>query len=202
MKRDEAGLIEAAKGGDQQAFAEIVRIYMKMIRSIARHYYMQGGDREDLIQEGRIGLWKAVRDFSTERGYFSSFAEICITRHIITAVKTASRQKHTPLRGYVSIDRLNVEGEDDPRSLLEQLTDIKSRSAEDIYVDFDQSDRVAKRLARTLSPFEASVLRLHFEGHTYEVIAKRTDKHTKAVDNGLQRVRTKYREALVREGAN
>jgi len=200
MRDNEEGLVEAAKRGDQLAYARLERRYRTLILSRACGYFIPGGNRDDLVQEGRIGFWKAVRDYSAELGRFSSFAEICVKRQIITAVKTATRKKQSPLNGFTSFD-LAVDKEEDARCLLETLTDLKSRSTEEIYLELEESGRIARRLAESLSPFEASVLRLYYNGHSYEVIAHALNRNVKAVDNGIQRLRHKYSAALIEEGA-
>jgi len=200
MRNTEEELIEAAKRGDQLAYARLEQLYRAMIRSQARQFFMPGGERNDLVQEGRIGFWKAVRDYSSEKGKFHTFAEICVKRQIITAVKAATRKKQGPLNGYISLNQ-PYSKEEDSGSLLEALTDLKSRSPEDIYLELERSGRIASNIKASMSRFEASVLVLYYNGATYEVIAKRTGTHAKAVDNGLQRVKKKYRGVLAKENA-
>jgi len=202
MRNIEEGLIIAAKEGDQLAYAKLERMYRAVIRSRACRYFVPGGNRDDLIQEGRIGFWKAVRDYSTEKGRFSSFAELCVTRQILTAVKTATRKKHRPLNGYTSLDQARNK-EEETGSLLETLTDLKACSVEDSFLKLEASGRIARRLAEKLSPFEARILDLRFErDYSYEEVAQHTGSHWKAVDNGIQRIRRKYDAVLMREVAN
>jgi RNA polymerase sporulation-specific sigma factor len=182
-------LILAAQKGDDGAFAQLTRDFRGKISGKARQYWIKGAEREDLVQEGYIGLWKAVRDYDSSRGSFTTFADLCITRQIISAVKGASRRKHQHLNEAIVMKTTQKE---DVNDILEMLTDSRSCSAEEVYLANAQGRAICSGLAANLSPFEADTLRLIYNGHTYLVTAERLGKAPKAVDNALQRVRRKY----------
>ncbi len=188
----DSALVCAAQGGDQRASCELIRRYRGLIRCKARTYYLVGGDREDIIQEGMIGLFKAIRDYDpTRQASFHSFAELCVTRQIITAVKSSTRRKHSPLNSYVSLSR-SASSDDDGERLLEDI--LAAREVCDpaeIVVGAWETRFIRDGMAETLSPFEMQVLRLYTGGKSYQEIAERLGRHTKAVDNALQRIKRK-----------
>jgi len=170
-----------------------------MIRSKARSYYLVGADRDDVIQEGMIGLYKAMRDYDVTRlASFHSFAELCVTRQIITAVKSATRRKHSPLNGYVSLSR-STSMEDEGERLLSDILAAKGVcDPAEIVVASWETDFIRTGVAQALSPFEAKVVTLYTNGSSYQEIADRLGRHTKAVDNALQRVKRKMEAQIGR----
>jgi RNA polymerase sporulation-specific sigma factor len=185
-------LVVASRDGDQNASCELVRRYRGLIRSKARSYFLVGADRDDIIQEGMIGLYKAIRDYDpTRQASFHSFAELCVTRQIITAVKSATRRKHSPLNGYVSLSR-STSMEEDGERLLSDILAVKGIcDPAEIVVSAWETDFIRTGMAESLSSFESEVLKLYTNGRSYMEIADRLGRHTKAVDNALQRVKRK-----------
>ena len=186
-------LIALAKQGRPDAYDKIVRRYYGFVRLKASSYFLIGGDADDLIQEGLVGLYKAVRDFRTDReSSFRNFAELCITRQIITAVKTATRNKHTPLNEYVSFSQTPAasSGEGDP-TLDEMLPGPTVHDPVNQVISSEELHSLVGCLSSVLSELESSVLSLYLDGHSYEAVAERIDCDTKTVDNALQRVKRK-----------
>jgi len=198
-RNGELALVFAARDGDQNANCELVRRYRGLVRARARSYYLVGADRDDIIQEGMIGLFKAIRDYdSTRQASFHSFAELCVTRQIITAVKSATRRKHSPLNGYVSLSR-SVSREDEGERLLSDILAAKEIcDPAEIVVSAWETNFIRTGMTDTLSTFEAHVLRLYTTGHSYQDIADRLGRHTKAVDNALQRIKRKMETQIKR----
>ena len=195
----ELSYVIAAQGGDQSACAELVRRYRGLIRCKARSYYLVGADRDDIIQEGMIGLYKAIRDYDpTRQASFHSFAELCVTRQIITAVKSATRRKHSPLNGYVSLSRSTSMEEDGERLLSDILAAKEVCDPAEIVVAAWETDFIRTGVAEALSPFESQVLSLYTNGRSYQEIADALGRHTKAVDNALQRVKRKMETQISR----
>ena len=182
-----------ARQGDRGARDQLVCRYHSFVRLKASSYFLAGGDSEDLIQEGLVGLYKAVRDYRTDReSSFRNFAELCITRQIITAVKTATRNKHTPLNHYVSFSSPAGAGADDDAPVLEDL--IAGPSAHDPAkqaISAEELRSLVGCLSTSLSQLESSVLALYLDGRSYEEIGGRLVCDTKTVDNALQRVKRK-----------
>ena len=190
----EAELIFLAKNGDDQAFEAIVRQYERLVRARARGYFLQGADYEDLIQEGMIGLFKAIRDFRENGGAFRTFAELCITRQIITAIKMASRQKHLPLNSAFSLEAPRY-NEDSDRTIGDTMSD-RATPFDAALLQTAEVRAIMSILSKRLSTFEYSALSLWLEGRSYEAIARRFGRHAKSVDNGLWRVKCKIRRLL------
>ena len=186
-------LIALAKSGDPTAYTRLLGRYKGFVRLKASSYFLAGGDSDDLIQEGLIGLYKAIRDYRTDReSSFRNFAELCITRQIITAVKTATRNKHTPLNHYVSFSAPAGAGADDEAPTLEEL--IAGPSVNDPAKQAISSEELRSLvgcLSTSLSQLESSVLALYLDGRSYDEIGRRLDCDTKTVDNALQRVKRK-----------
>jgi RNA polymerase sporulation-specific sigma factor len=193
VKVDDGYLIALAKQGDPTAYSQIVRRYYGFVRLKASSYFLAGGDSDDLIQEGLVGLYKAVRDYRTDReSSFRNFAELCITRQIITAVKTATRNKHTPLNQYVSFSAPAAALSDDDAPSLDEL--IAGPSVQDPVSQVISSEELRALVAclsTALSELESSVLSLYLDGYSYEQIGGRLGCDTKTVDNALQRVKRK-----------
>jgi len=186
-------LIALAKQGDATAYDRIVRRYYGFVRLKASSYFLAGGDSDDLIQEGLVGLYKAVRDYRTDReSSFRNFAELCITRQIITAVKTATRNKHTPLNQYVSFSGSPSSTAGDGEPTLEDV--IPGPTAHDPVnqvISSEELQALVGCLSTALSELEARVLALYLDGRSYEEVAGLIDCDAKTVDNALQRVKRK-----------
>jgi RNA polymerase sporulation-specific sigma factor len=151
-----------------------------------------GGDREDVIQEGMIGLYKAIRDYDPGRqSSFRSFAELCVTRQMITAIKTATRRKHSPLNGYISLSRTMSTEDEGERLLTDILAAKEICDPAEIVISAWEGDNIKRGLCEALSSFEAQVLRYYMDGHSYQEIAERLGRHAKSVDNALQRIKRK-----------
>jgi RNA polymerase sporulation-specific sigma factor len=195
----ELELVMAARHGDQRASSMLIRKYRSLVRCKARSYFLVGGDRDDVIQEGLIGLFKAIRDYDPSRqSSFRSFAELCVTRQMITAIKTATRQKHTPLNGYISLNR-PATAEDDGERLLEDILAAKEVcDPAEIVISAWEGDFIRKGFSESLSPFESRVLSMYVQGRSYQEIAHDLGRHTKSVDNALQRVKRKMETQIDR----
>jgi len=185
-------LVMRARNGDQKALDELIRRYQGFVRLKASSYFLAGGDSEDLIQEGLIGLYKAVRDFSPELSSFRSFAELCVTRQIITAIKTATRFKHSPLNTYVSFSHTPAGQEADGDCTLGDA--LPGPSVDDpsvCVISTEELQSLVFTLGSGLSKLEADALKLYLEGESYEDMAERLGCDTKTIDNALQRVKRK-----------
>jgi len=185
-------LVMRARNGDQKALDELIRRYQGFVRLKASSYFLAGGDAEDLIQEGLIGLYKAVRDFSPELSSFRSFAELCVTRQIITAIKTATRFKHAPLNTYVSFSHTPAGQESDGDCTLGDA--LPGPSVDDpsvCVISTEELQSLVFTLGTGLSKLEADALKLYLEGESYEEMAERLGCDTKTIDNALQRVKRK-----------
>jgi RNA polymerase sporulation-specific sigma factor len=180
------------QAGDMDALAVLLERYRRFARSKGRSYFLMGADAEDVEQEGMIGLYKAARDFRPDRqASFRAFAELCVTRQVITAVKTATRQKHQPLNQYVSIS--GVRGGDDPseRSVEDLLHDHHEADPADAVVSRERMEAMRSSMAAMLSGLEVDVLRLYVEGKSYQEISEHLGRHVKSIDNALQRIKRK-----------
>lgn len=189
-------LVVKCQQGDCFAQEYLIGRYRNFVRVKARSYFLIGADKEDIIQEGMIGLYKATRDFKYEKlASFRAFAELCITRQIITAIKTATRQKHIPLNSYVSLNKPIYDEESD-RTLLDVLSATKITDPEDLLISREEFDSIEKKMAKVLSPLEWKVLNSYLQGKSYLEIAKDLDRHVKSIDNALQRVKRKLEKAV------
>jgi RNA polymerase sporulation-specific sigma factor len=185
-------LIALAKQGDATAYDRIVRRYYGFVRLKASSYFLAGGDSADLFQEGLVGLYKAVRDFRTDReSSFRNFAELCITRQIITAVKTATRNKHTPLNQYVSFSTSPAASTDGEPTLDEILPGPTAHDPVNQVISSEELRSLVACLSTVLSELESRVLALYLDGHSYEAVGEQLGCDTKTVDNALQRVKRK-----------
>ncbi len=185
-------LVILAQQGDDKALDYLISKYFVYVRSKSLSYYIVGADRDDIIQEGMIGLFKAVRDFSSERGVsFKTFADVCVTRQIITAVKNASRQKHAPLNFYVSLNK-SVSDDEDDSTLADIIGHTGDLNPEEILIKKEKADILGSEMNRLLSQFELLVLSLYLQGNSYSDIGKIIGKNPKSVDNALQRIKKKF----------
>ena len=182
-----------AQGGDRAAQQTLIERYRRFARAKGRGYFLVGGDSDDIEQEALIGLYKAIRDYMPERqASFRAFAELCITSQIITAIKTATRQKHQPLNQYVSIS--GSRGNDDQQSdrvVEDLLDDSPSSDPADQVVSGERLDSLRGAMADMLSSLEVDVLRLYVEGKSYQEIGDVLGRHVKSIDNALQRIKRK-----------
>jgi RNA polymerase sporulation-specific sigma factor len=189
---DDHYLVALAKRGSADAYDRLVRRYRGFVRLKSSSYFLLGGDSEDLIQEGMVGLYKAIRDYRTDReSSFRNFAELCITRQIITAVKTASRNKHAPLNQYVSFAQSPAAGGESESTLEDILPGPISDDPADRVIATEELSSLVSCLSSVLSELESEVLSLYLDGYSYEVIGERLECDTKTVDNALQRVKRK-----------
>jgi RNA polymerase sigma factor, sigma-70 family len=195
VELDDHYLVALAKTGKPDAYDMIVRRYRGFVRLKASSYFLLGGESDDLIQEGLLGLYKAIRDYRTDReSSFRNFAELCITRQIITAVKTATRNKHTPLNQYVSFSQTPAAAGDSETTLDEILPGPSIHDPVNQVIATEELASLVSCLSGVsgvLSDLESRVLSLYLDGHSYEAIAERLECDTKTVDNALQRVKRK-----------
>ncbi|WP_408626924.1 RNA polymerase sporulation sigma factor SigH [Alkaliphilus hydrothermalis] len=194
-------IVEEAKNGDPIALEIIIKKYRNFVRAKARSYFLIGADREDIVQEGMIGLYKAIRDFRSDKlSSFKAFAELCITRQIITAIKTATRQKHIPLNSYVSLNKPIYDEESD-RTLLDVISGHKITDPEELIICREELGQIEGKIGEILSDLEWKVLMLYLQGRSYQEIAGDLNRHVKSIDNALQRVKRKLERYLeVRNG--
>ena len=185
-------LVACSKNGDQDATRKLLVRYRQFVRLKANSYFLAGGDGDDLIQEGYIGLYKAIRDYEWGRSTtFRSFAELCVTRQIITAIKTASRQKHVPLNTYISFSHSPSSSDFDSRTLADVIPSGRSSDPVQQVISSEECVSLTDCLVRLLSPLESLVLKYYLEGNSYEAIAEHIGHDTKTVDNALQRIKRK-----------
>ena len=189
-------LVGLVREGDELALEYMINKYKNFVRAKARSYFLIGADREDIIQEGMIGLYKAIRDFRSDKlASFRAFAELCITRQIITAIKTATRQKHIPLNSYVSLNKPIYDEESD-RTLLDVLSGNKVTDPEELVISREEFIHIEQKMGKFLSELEWKVLMYYLEGKSYQEIADSLGRHVKSVDNALQRVKRKLERYL------
>ena len=186
------------KNGNQEIMDYLMVKYKSMVRKKARAMYLLGGENEDLIQEGMIGLIKAVRDFDvTQKTSFSSFAELCVSRQMYSAIEASNRKKHLPLNSYVSLYEDSEEvGEGRSLPLIDTIESSKENDPEVLYFGKEYTEAFAEQLKELLSPLENHVLYLHLMGTDYRTIAELLGKSPKSVDNALQRIKTKAQKIL------
>lgn len=194
-------IAKLAQRDDDMASEYLLNKYKNFVRSKARSYFLIGADHEDIVQEGMIGLFKAIRDYRTDRlSSFRAFAELCITRQIITAIKTATRQKHIPLNSYVSLNKPIYDEESD-RTLLDVITEGRVSNPEDLLIGQEDLHHIEDRIGELLSDLEWEVLTSYLDGRSYQEIAEDLGRHVKSIDNALQRVKRKL-EKLMEEQLN
>ncbi len=189
-------LLMLHRAGDARAEDTLYARYKQIVRSKARTYFLIGADREDIIQEGMIGLYKAVLDYQSDRqASFRSFAELCITRQIISAIKSATRKKHMPLNTYISFNRSVFDG-DNERPLIDVLTSTRMTDPEEVLIGRENYAAVADSIEHSLSKLEHNALGLYLYGYSYQQIADALQVTTKSVDNAIQRVKKKLEARL------
>lgn len=189
-------VVELAREGQADASEYLINKYKNFVRAKARSYFLIGADKEDIIQEGMIGLYKAIRDYKPDKlSSFRAFAELCITRQIITAIKTATRQKHIPLNSYVSLNK-PIYDEDSDRTLLDVISGTRITDPEELVISQEEFDDIESKMGEILSSLEWKVLMYYLEGKSYQEIAVGLDRHVKSIDNALQRVKRKLERYL------
>lgn len=189
-------LVAMAQDGDRYALEYIIAKYRRFVCSKIKTYFLIGAEDEDMIQEGMIGLYKAVRDFRPDRhSLFKTFASVCIRRQIITAIKTATRQKHIPLNSYVSLDKKMYDSKNDV-TLIDTIVRGSSQDPETIIIDRENMSGIEYRINKALSKLELQVLVYYLEGCSYQEIAERIKKDVKSVDNAIQRIKKKMEAIL------
>lgn len=189
-------LVSLVHEGNTDALDFLINKFRHFVRMKARSYFLIGADKEDIIQEGMIGLYKAIRDFRSDKlSSFRAFAELCIIRQIITAIKTATRQKHIPLNSYVSLDKPIYDEESD-RTLMDVLTDNGVDDPQQLMINNEEFLYMEEKMGEVLSELEREVLALYLDGQTYQEISEKLERHVKSIDNALQRVKRKLERHL------
>ena len=197
-KMTDEQLIQRLRSGENAITDYIMDKYKHVVRKKAKAMYLLGGENDDLIQEGMIGLFKAVRDYDeTQETSFYSFAELCISRQIYTAIKLSQRQKHMPLNSYISLYSQGEDNEEDRQTpLIDQLQTVKDNNPEELFLDKEYFSVMEQELKQKLSDLESRVLHLHLMGEDYRSIARLLDKSPKSIDNALQRIKQKTFDIL------
>ena len=184
-----------AQQGDVGATEYLLDKYKSLVR--ARAYFLIGADREDIIQEGMIGLYKAIRDFKEDKqANFSAFADLCATRQIVTAIKTATRLKHTPLNNYISLNKPMYENESE-KTLIDLVAETIVSDPEQIVINAESFDQISSEIFKYLSKFEKDVLHLYLDGKSYQEISEELGRTSKSIDNALQRIKKKLETQLM-----
>lgn len=199
---DEDVVLKAKQEDNALAQEYLLHKYRNFVRAKARSYFLIGAEREDIIQEGMIGLYKAIRDFRGDKlSSFRAFAELCVTRQIITAIKTATRQKHIPLNSYVSLNKPIYE-EDSDRTLLDIISGVKVANPEDMIISREEFADIENKMNNILSDLEWKVLMSYLDGKSYQEIAVELDRNIKSIDNALQRVKRKLEKYITNRNDN
>lgn len=189
-------IVMEAKRGNVRAQEYLINKYENFVKSKAKSYFLIGADKEDIYQEGMIGLYKAIRDFKSDKlSSFKAFAELCVTRQIITAIKTATRQKHIPLNTYISLNKPIYDEESD-RTLMDVLSESKVTDPEELIISREEMGYIQNEIGEVLSNLEMEVLMSYIDGKSYQEIACDLDRHAKSIDNALQRVKRKLEKCL------
>lgn len=192
----EQEILERARNGNQDALEELMKLYKNFVRIKAKTYFIMGADKEDIVQEGMIGLFKAIRDYDeTKMTSFRSFAELCITRQMITAVKTANRQKHVPLNSYVSLNKPIYDGESE-KTLLDIIESSMISDPEALIISQEELKAIHDKMKSMLSSLETDVLVLYLRGRSYSQISQSLKITHKSIDNALQRIKKKLEKFL------
>ena len=197
IRLDDEELIRRSRAGDEAAANELMSRYKAVVRNRASSYFMAGADQEDLIQEGMIGVFKAIRDYDEKKGAsFRTFAELCIQRQIISAVKGASRMKHAPLNESVSLNRPVTDGDGSAGTLEELLADEVETNPEKMLLLREDVNYISRNLDDILSALELQVWKMYVNGSSYKEIAEKLDKTSKGVDSAIQRAKKKLAEII------
>lgn len=200
INMEDEDVVEVARTSEPRALEYLIKKYKNFVRVKARSYFLIGADREDIIQEGMIGLYKAIRDYDRDKlTSFRAFAELCITRQIITAIKTATRQKHIPLNSYISLNKPIYDEESD-RTLLDIISGAKITDPEELIISSEELYSMESKVVQLLSDLEWQVLMAYLDGKSYQEIADELNRHVKSIDNALQRVKRKLERYLELRG--
>lgn len=201
QKEEDERILERIAEGDSEAMDFLIRKYTSLVKKESRRLYLIGSDEEDLIQEGMIGLFQAIRNYRKDKeNSFASFARMCILRQMYSAVTASNRKKHQPLNTYISFEELAFSGESE-RTLEDTISaDEKNTNPEKIVLDKEQADMIESVIVERLSSYEKKVLHLYLEGLSYEDIACELHKNRKGIDNAIQRIRKKFSSFFKREG--
>ncbi|HHW56858.1 MAG TPA: RNA polymerase sporulation sigma factor SigH [Clostridia bacterium] len=193
---EEEEVVFRAQRGEEGALEYLIERYKSFVKSKARAYFLVGADKEDIIQEGMIGLYKAIRDYKSDKlTSFKAFAELCVTRQIITAIKTATRQKHIPLNSYVSLNKPIFDEESD-RTLMDVVSTQCISDPEELIISKEEYVNIESKMEELLSGLEWEVLVSYLDGKSYQEIAEELNRHVKSIDNALQRVKRKLERYL------
>ena len=194
-------LVARTREGDEKAIETLLDRYRHYARAKSRSYFLAGADKEDIVQEGMIGLYKAIRDFEPEHDTaFRAFAELCITRQIITAIKTATRQKHIPLNSYVSLNKPASGDDAGDRFLSDSIVGSEIMDPAELVISAEEVASIKSTMGRTLSGLETEVLELYMDGKSYQQIADIMGRHVKSIDNALQRIKRKLEQHVLKRG--
>ncbi len=200
MQMKDEEVVTLAQQDNVLAQEYLLHKYRNFVRAKARSYFLIGAEREDIIQEGMIGLYKGIRDYRDDKqASFRAFAELCVTRQIITAIKTATRQKHIPLNSYVSLNKPIYE-EDSDRTLLDVISGVKTANPEDMVISQEEFNDIEEKMNEILSDLEWQVLLSYLDGKSYQEIAIDLNRHIKSIDNALQRVKRKLEKYILSKG--
>jgi RNA polymerase sporulation-specific sigma factor len=195
-KMSDEEIVRLANGGDLLALEHLIYKYKDLVKVKAKVYYIVGADRDDIVQEGMIGLYKAIRDFRDERtSSFRNFADICVTRQMITAIKTATRQKHLPLNGYISLNKPIYS--DGTSTMAETVSSDGATDPMELFIGKEELDATEEKINSMLSSLERQVLTYYVEGRSYEEIALDLNRRVKSIDNALQRIKKKIERYLI-----
>lgn len=187
---EESEVLSLAKEGETAAVEFMLNKYKNFVKSKARTYFLIGAEKSDIVQEGMIGLYKAIKDYNPQSGAsFRSFADLCITRQIITAIKTATRQKHMPLNSYISLNK-NTDDESDT-AMIDSISESRHLDPEEIMINKERMSFIESKLSSSLSTYETNVLRGYIAGKNYAEISAELGKSEKSIDNALQRIKKK-----------
>ncbi len=198
---EDTDLVARARSGEDRCLEALIQRYRNFARAKARSYFLAGSDKEDVVQEGMIGLFKAIRDFDlAQETPFRAFAELCISRQILTAIKTANRNKHQPLNSSVSFET-PIYGEDSGRSIADTLVSATQSDPAEMLVSAEEIDALRDSMIENLTQLEGDVLRLYMAGKSYEEIAGTLGNHVKSIDNALQRIKRKLHRHLTERNA-
>ncbi|WZL80439.1 RNA polymerase sporulation sigma factor SigH [Vallitaleaceae bacterium 9-2] len=191
-------LVEQIRQDNDLAIDFLMNKYKLLVEKKAKTYFLMGASKEDIIQEGMIGLFKAIRDYNPNKeASFFSFADLCITRQMITAVKAATRQKHMPLNTYVSLNKPSYQDEEDRPELIDSVSNEKVTDPEELLIGRENLHIIEYELTKKLSPFEKEVLQLYIDGTSYTEVAAIMKRPIKSIDNALQRIKKKVEKILL-----
>ena len=190
-------LVELSVTGDKNATEYLLGKYKNFVKSVVRVYFLVGADRDDVVQEGMIGFFKAIRDFdNTKQSSFKSFAEICVKRQVLTAIKNATRQKHMPLNSYISLSKPTFDEENSEETLIDTLISNECLNPEELFIGKENVENIGIKIDENLSKLEKDVLALYLNGISYQEIAKMMKRSPKSIDNALQRVKKKIEKFI------